>query len=79
VEARYDPQTMASASAERVRSFRQRQRDEHVLLKISVPEMPLVETLIEAGLLPPDHDHGPEAMAQAVEKLIELFVRDKMR
>jgi hypothetical protein len=70
---------MASASAARVARFRQRQRDEEILLKISVPELPLVETLIEAGLLPPDLDAGPEEMAHAVERLIQLFARERMR
>jgi hypothetical protein len=68
---------MASSAAQRVARFRQRQRDEEILLRISVPEMPLIETLIEAGLLPQQLDHDNDQVARAVERLIEIFVKDK--
>jgi hypothetical protein len=68
---------MASASAARVARFRQRQRDEEILLRISVPETPMTEALVEAGLLPPDIDHGPDEMARAVERLLQLFVKER--
>jgi hypothetical protein len=69
---------MASASAARVARFRQRQRDEEILLKISVPENALIEAAIEADMLPEHSDHGPEALARVVERLVRLFVRERM-
>ena len=68
-----------STSAARVARFRQRQRDEEILLKISVPEMSLIEMLIEADLLPQQFDHGNDQVARAVERLIEIIVREKSR
>jgi hypothetical protein len=70
---------MASTSALRVARFRQRQRDEEILLKISVPEMSLIEMLIEADLLPQQFDHSNDQVARAVERLIEIIVREKSR
>jgi hypothetical protein len=68
---------MASASALRVARFRQRQRDEEILLKISVPELPLVEALEVAELLRPGVDHSNDDIAHGVERLIQLFVRER--
>ena len=68
-----------STSAARVARFRQRQRDEEILLRISVPEMSLIEMLIEADLLPQQFDHGNDQVARAVEGLIEILIREKPR
>ena len=38
--------------------------------------MPLIEILIEAGLLPQHLDHDNDQVARATEQLIEVLIRD---
>jgi hypothetical protein len=68
---------MASSSVARVARFRERQRANRIMLTIEVDEAELVAVLIEARQLDPNQADDHEAIAEAVEKLLVVFSRDK--
>lgn len=68
-----------SGSAERTRTYRQRQKSGVILLVIEAQEDSLVRALVEAGLIHPNLADDREAIQRAAQKLIELIAMEKIR
>ena len=68
---------MASSSVARVHRFRERQRANRIVLTIEVDEAELVSVLIEARQLDANQADDRMAIAEAVEKLLVIFSREK--
>jgi hypothetical protein len=66
-----------SSSAARMARLRERQRGNKIMLTIEVDEAELVAVLIEARQLDPNQADDHKAIAEAVEKLLVIFSREK--
>jgi hypothetical protein len=67
-----------STSAERTRTYRQRQKSGVIMLVIEAPEDSLARALIEACLLHPDLADDRVSVQAAAQKLIEVIAREKI-
>jgi hypothetical protein len=66
-----------STSAERTRTYRQRQKSGVIMLVIEAPEDSLVRALTEACLLHPSMADDRECIQRATQKLIETIALEK--
>ena len=62
-----------TAAVIRQRRRRERLRGGLIQLTITVPEVQLIETLVEARLLSPLVDHDRHAIEQAAERLLAMI------
>jgi hypothetical protein len=70
---------MGMSSAVKMQRLRQRERDDEIMLKITVRQTPTVETLCEAGELPYGVDHCLDDIARAVERFLKVFERERIQ
>jgi hypothetical protein len=62
--------------AEKVRRYRDRRRRGLHPMIVAVNKAVLEECLTEVGLLP--HDHNPDEIAPATERLLELVLQERI-
>jgi hypothetical protein len=66
-------QPLASRAATYQRSYRARLARGQIVLRVAVPEVALVEKLIEVDLLSPEHSDDRNAITAALEHVIKLW------
>jgi hypothetical protein len=67
------------SNAARLRRFRERQANGHIILRLEVDEVALTELLVAAGLLPPATDHERTEIEAATERLLGTLIADETR
>jgi len=68
---------MGMSSALKMQRLRQRERNDEIMLTITVQETPTVEMLREAGKLPYGVDHTHDDIARAVERFLNSATRGR--
>jgi hypothetical protein len=67
---------MVAATTSRVRAFRQRQKQGHILLPRIEIDMTVADALVEAGHLGEWDTENPSAIAEAVKRLLRQIGND---
>jgi hypothetical protein len=66
-----------SSPADRQKSYRQRRDRGEIVLPITISDVAVCEALVAAGFLDPMHKDDRQALARAIERVIEtLALRD---
>lgn len=70
-------QSQTSSDRDRARRYRARRRGGILVLTVVANEVALTEALVDAKLLKPEYADNRPALEHAVQKLIDVFVREK--